>query len=418
MTSSNIDLTHNQLDVVTGHTRAGTAEVCEQSVCEDPMEELLDNPPTAQQAEAALAVLEVFACIPDLRTLYLKHNPIISKMERYRKNTVGKLKQLLYLDDRPVDPMERCATDAWVLGGIEAEKAEKLKHILARDQQYVDNFEALALRQQQARERYALEKIEAEALSAATAGDAHECSAPAFPAPSWQLQKDRVCEAQHGEYLDWSGIELQPGQEPPDSGAAPEEPPTACEHPLPHRHEQPDAISELYRFVDEEVEGEDDAFALPDWCDNQKPKSTEAIAASIVASRSTNLADGWACVEKERSAAQRHPEIVQPAPQPAAAVAVCPEPAVPPATEVNYIKLIQQVLAQPKIQQDMAQLTSSFDPSTSAEHTTGDNGSENELQRKPQFVSRRLMELKGDRPKLLGSSEVMEELEEDAWEVA
>lgn len=54
--------------------------------------------------------------------LYLKGNPCVRKISMYRKSLTAGMKNLHYLDDRPVFDYERLAADAWAEGGVEAEK--------------------------------------------------------------------------------------------------------------------------------------------------------------------------------------------------------------------------------------------------------------------------------------------------------
>ena len=58
-------------------------------------------------------VLEVFASLPDLRCLYLKGNPVVSKISNYRKKVISSIKSLTYLDDRPIFDVERRCAEAW-----------------------------------------------------------------------------------------------------------------------------------------------------------------------------------------------------------------------------------------------------------------------------------------------------------------
>jgi dynein assembly factor 1 len=44
----------------------------------------------------------------------------------YKKRLTAGMKNLTYLDDRPVFEIERIAADAWLIGGIEAEKEVRL----------------------------------------------------------------------------------------------------------------------------------------------------------------------------------------------------------------------------------------------------------------------------------------------------
>ena len=66
-------------------------------------------------------VVRVLQSIPKLSTLYLKGNPLVKETRHYRKVMLSLMPRLGYLDDRPVFPLERVATDAWAVGGQEAE---------------------------------------------------------------------------------------------------------------------------------------------------------------------------------------------------------------------------------------------------------------------------------------------------------
>ncbi|CAL1295564.1 unnamed protein product, partial [Larinioides sclopetarius] len=48
-------------------------------------------------------------------------------MKNYRKNFIIGIKELCYLDDRPVTDKERACVDAWSKGGVEAERKERLR---------------------------------------------------------------------------------------------------------------------------------------------------------------------------------------------------------------------------------------------------------------------------------------------------
>jgi len=55
----------------------------------------------------------LFAGLPELRCLYLKGNPVVSKLPNYRKTLISRCKQLTYLDERPVSEEERKCCEAW-----------------------------------------------------------------------------------------------------------------------------------------------------------------------------------------------------------------------------------------------------------------------------------------------------------------
>ena len=65
------------------------------------------------------------ALLPNLRVLYIKNNPFVKKMKRYRKITTVKLKELRYLDDRPIFEEDRRFCEAFGKGGIEEERKER-----------------------------------------------------------------------------------------------------------------------------------------------------------------------------------------------------------------------------------------------------------------------------------------------------
>lgn len=57
-----------------------------------------------------MALLEVLEHLPDLSVLYLQGNPGVKKIRHYRRQVIARLKNLKYLDDRPVfdDERQRC----------------------------------------------------------------------------------------------------------------------------------------------------------------------------------------------------------------------------------------------------------------------------------------------------------------------
>ena len=73
-------------------------------------------------------LIEQILCkIPRLRVLYLFNNECVRKIPYYRKNVIGSLKELTYLDDKPVFEDERRFCDAFIRGGIEEERRERVK---------------------------------------------------------------------------------------------------------------------------------------------------------------------------------------------------------------------------------------------------------------------------------------------------
>jgi len=72
-------------------------------------------------------ILEVLEGMPALAVLYMQGNPCVKKIRFYRKQTIGRLRGLKYLDDRPVFDDERGRCDVWwaayQAGGQEAAAA-------------------------------------------------------------------------------------------------------------------------------------------------------------------------------------------------------------------------------------------------------------------------------------------------------
>ncbi|KAL4465487.1 hypothetical protein ABPG72_009425 [Tetrahymena utriculariae] len=62
---------------------------------------------------------EIFAQMPSLKVLYLQGNDFIHEFPYYRKKMIGTLKQLTYLDERPIFPEERILSEAFTEGGKE-----------------------------------------------------------------------------------------------------------------------------------------------------------------------------------------------------------------------------------------------------------------------------------------------------------
>lgn len=52
----------------------------------------------------------------------MKGNPCLRKISMYRKRLTSGMKNLHYLDDRPIFEIERLSAEAWAKGGAEAEK--------------------------------------------------------------------------------------------------------------------------------------------------------------------------------------------------------------------------------------------------------------------------------------------------------
>ncbi|GLC39430.1 Leucine-rich repeat-containing protein oda7 [Pleodorina starrii] len=100
------------------------------------------------------AILDVLKQIPDLRCLYLKGNPVVSNIRNYRKVVITSIPTLTYLDDRPVFDNERKVAEAWLAGGLDAERAMRNKLKEEEDERNRKNHEfMMQMRAQGWRER-------------------------------------------------------------------------------------------------------------------------------------------------------------------------------------------------------------------------------------------------------------------------
>ena len=73
-------------------------------------------------------LVEFFEHCQNILCLYLKGNPCVRKTSLYKKRMIYALKNLQYLDDRPVFEIERISATAWSQGGAEAEKQARIDY--------------------------------------------------------------------------------------------------------------------------------------------------------------------------------------------------------------------------------------------------------------------------------------------------
>ncbi|XP_016156649.1 PREDICTED: dynein assembly factor 1, axonemal isoform X2 [Ficedula albicollis] len=99
------------------------------------------------------SIVAILETMPNLHVLNLMGNEVIRKIANYRKTLTVRLKQLTYLDDRPVFPKDRACAEAWAVGGLEAEKAEREKWETRERKKIQDSIDALASIRQRAQEK-------------------------------------------------------------------------------------------------------------------------------------------------------------------------------------------------------------------------------------------------------------------------
>ncbi|NWH56127.1 DAAF1 factor, partial [Geococcyx californianus] len=111
-------------------------------------------------------IIAVLETMPNLRVLYLTGNQVINKIANYRKTLTVHLKQLTFLDDRPIFPKDRACAEAWAVGGLEAEKAEREKWETRERKRIQDSIDALATIRQKAEEKKKQKYMEERGTSA------------------------------------------------------------------------------------------------------------------------------------------------------------------------------------------------------------------------------------------------------------
>jgi hypothetical protein len=70
-------------------------------------------------------VLKHLTDLPELRVVYLQGNECVRKISNYRKTMINGIKNLTYLDDKPVFEEERRFAEAYAKGGLEEERRER-----------------------------------------------------------------------------------------------------------------------------------------------------------------------------------------------------------------------------------------------------------------------------------------------------
>ncbi|KAG7479934.1 dynein assembly factor 1, axonemal [Solea senegalensis] len=106
-------------------------------------------------------ILPVLEAMPDLRVLNLTGNAVVNKIPNYRKTMTAHLKQLTYLDNRPVFPRERACADAWAVGGQEGERKAREEWDTRETRKIQASLDAIAMIKKAAQERRHIRELQA-----------------------------------------------------------------------------------------------------------------------------------------------------------------------------------------------------------------------------------------------------------------
>lgn len=94
-------------------------------------------------------IVEIFKQIPDLRVLVLMGNPVVKKIKSYRKTLITEIESLTYIDERPVFEDDKRTAAAWLKGGIEAERAERIRIKDEKHEKQMASIHALAAKRKE-----------------------------------------------------------------------------------------------------------------------------------------------------------------------------------------------------------------------------------------------------------------------------
>ncbi|XP_076591964.1 dynein axonemal assembly factor 1 [Chaetodon auriga] len=113
-------------------------------------------------------ILSVLEAMPQLRVLNLTGNEVVKKIPNYRKTMIVRLKQLTFLDDRPVFPKDRACAEAWALGGLEGERKEREQWETRERRKIQDSLDGMAMIRKKAQERRHLRELQEKGVTEAS----------------------------------------------------------------------------------------------------------------------------------------------------------------------------------------------------------------------------------------------------------
>ena len=113
-------LSHNRLSTI--QSISGVA-ACKTISCLDISHNGLSvDKEAGEEPEDVIKLLEQ---LPVLACLYIQSNELPNQTRYFRRKMVGTIKTITYMDERPVFPEDRRTINAWMVGGFEAEDAER-----------------------------------------------------------------------------------------------------------------------------------------------------------------------------------------------------------------------------------------------------------------------------------------------------
>lgn len=106
------------------------------------------------------AILPVLEAMTELRVLNVMGNDVVKKIPNYRKTMIVRLKQLTFLDDRPVFPKDRACAEAWCRGGREGELKEREAWETRERRKIQDSLDGMARIRDRALRRRPLQRLQ------------------------------------------------------------------------------------------------------------------------------------------------------------------------------------------------------------------------------------------------------------------